>query len=132
MRDTIRRIGNFAVYLLPIFLLATASALLMGLLYYPTASTPAADYPPRVASAIAHDRQTRADALLAILLADALRQFQMAQAMEQEMEQETRTRILIYPYETDTNLAEESVTPHRTPPAPVKSRAASRPVLIHL
>lgn len=128
MRDTIRRIGNFAVYLLPIFLLATASVLLMGLLYYPTASTPAADYPPRVASAIAHDRQTRADALLAILLADALRQFQMAQ----EMEQETRTRILIYPYETDTNLAEESVTPHRTPPAPVNSRAANRPVLIHL
>ena len=80
MRNPIRRIRNFAIYLPPVLLLATAGILLLGLLYYPTPSTPAGG--GRQTSMVMDENHwcAHADELSAILLAeDALRQMQKEQ-----------------------------------------------------
>lgn len=83
MHNTLRSIRTFGLYLLPAFLLATASALLVTLLYSPT----------RVSVAVVdnHNRHALANARIAALLADAVRQFQA--------ERESQAWILMHRYE---------------------------------
>ena len=124
MRHTIRRIRNFAIYLPPVLLLATAAVLLLGLLSYPTPSTSNAGGHQAVMVMDENHWRVHTESLFTILLADALRQLQT--------EPETRTRTLIYQYENDAQRAEEPAMLRTAPPAPVNSYTAHPPVLIHL
>jgi len=91
MRNPIRRIRNFAIYLLPVLFLTTASLLLLGLLYYPTPSIPTGGERQTVVVMNENHWRTHAEDLLAILLADALRQLQE--------EQNGHARTLMYQYD---------------------------------
>lgn len=91
MSNTIRHIRNFAIYLLPVLFLTTAGLLLLGLLYYPTPSIPIrSEHQPAIATHESHWR-AHAEDLLAILLADALRQI--------EQERNVHARTLMYQYD---------------------------------
>ena len=124
MRHTIRRIRNLALYLPPVLLLATAGALLLGLLYYPTPSSSTTGGRQTIMVMDENQWRVPTEDLVAILLADALRQMQA--------EQETRTRTLIYQYETNPHWAEEPAMRRIAPPVIVNGHAADRPVLIYL
>jgi hypothetical protein len=65
MRDMIRGIRNFGIYLLPISLLATASTLLMALLCYPAPSVAPATQPHTAPVAETPYGRTHAEALFA-------------------------------------------------------------------
>ena len=124
MRHTIRRIRNLALYLPPVLLLTTAGALLLGLLYYPTPSSSTTG--GRQAIMVMDENHWRAEDLVAILLADAMRQ------MQAEQETRTRTRTLIYQYETNAHRAEEPALLRIAPPVIINGHTADRPVLISL
>ena len=79
MRNVIRYIRNFAIYLPPVLLLATAGVLLLGLLSHPTPSTFNAGGRQAVMVMDENHWRIHADYLFAILLADALRQMQREQ-----------------------------------------------------
>ena len=73
MRNTFHSIRTFGFYLLPAALLTTASALLMALLHHSGTDC-------RVAPAVVvadHAKVDHADAMMAIALAEALRQLQV-------------------------------------------------------
>ena len=91
MRNTICRIRNFVIYLPPVLLLATAGILLLGLLYYPTPWTPTDGGRQIVVVTDENHWRIPAEDLLAILLADALRQLQE--------EQNGHARTLMYQYD---------------------------------
>jgi len=91
MRNAIRHIRNFAIYLPPVLLLATAGILLLGLLYYPTPSTPTGGGRQTVMVIEENNWRAHAEDQLAILLADALRQIQE--------EQNGHARTLMYQYD---------------------------------
>ena len=112
MHHTLRSIRTFGLYLLPAFLLATASALLVTLLYSPT----------RVSVAVVdnHNGHALANARIAVLLADAVRQFQA--------ERESRARILMHRYEQGV-LSTEQPGVFQTAPLLIERGA---PVLIRL
>ncbi|MDS4070276.1 MAG: hypothetical protein RKO24_11720 [Candidatus Competibacter sp.] len=125
MRNTIRIIRNFAIYLLPATLLATASALLVALLYYPAPSSGLADESRN--TAVVDDRYERAHAetLFATMLADALRQIQA--------ERETQARTLIYRY--DDYAVPSAERPARlgvAPPSIGNGGDSGRPTLTRL
>ena len=124
MRHTIRRIRNFAIYLPPVLLLATAGILLLGLLYYPTPSSSTTGGRQAIMVMDENHWRVPTEDLVAILLADALRQMQA--------EQETRTRTLIYQYETNAHRAEEPALLRIAPPVIINGHTADRPVLISL
>ena len=126
MRHTIRRIRNLALYLPPVLLLATAGALLLGLLYYPTPSSSTTGGRQTIMVMDENQWRVPTEDLVAILLADALRQ------MQAEQETRTRTRTLIYQYETNPHRAEEPAMLRIAPPVIVNGHAADRPVLIYL
>lgn len=112
MHHTLRSIRTFGLYLFPAFLLATASALLVTLLYSPT----------RVSVAVVdnHNRHALANARIAVLLADAVRQFQA--------ERESRAWILMHRYEEGV-LSTEQPGIFQTAPLLIERGA---PVLIRL
>ena len=124
MRNTIRIFRNFAVYLLPATLLATASALLVALLYYPAPSSALADE-SRNAGIVA-DRYDRAHAetLFATMLADALRQIQA--------EREIQARTLIFRYDYAAPSAERPARLGVAPPLSGNGGDSGRPILIRL
>ncbi len=119
MHNPIRTIRNFGIYLLPASSLAVATALLLGLLYYPTPATFSSTQPQTVPTVEQPDWQARSDALFAALLADALRQLQA--------EQENQARTLRYQYEQDYLSGEAPVTL-----MPGVDCEADRPALIRL
>ena len=123
MRNTIRIIRNFAIYLLPATLLATASALLVALLYYPAPSALADESRN---TAVAEDRyeHARAETLFATMLADALRQIQA--------ERETQARTLIYRYDYAAPSAERPARLGVAPPLIGNGGDSGRPILIRL
>jgi hypothetical protein len=123
MRDMIRGIRNFGIYLLPISLLATAGTLLMALLCYPAPSVAPATQPHTAPVAETPYGRTHAEALFAAMVADALRQIQK--------ERETQARILMYPYENDAPSAERPAMLW-APPLFRKDADSSGPVLIRL
>lgn len=125
MRNTIRTIRSLGIYLLPASSLAVAGALLLGLLYYPTPITLSSTSSQPVATTEQPDRQARADALFAALLADALRQIQD--------EQETRARTLRYQYEDGLSSGEAPVMLWTAPPLTMDADCdAGHPTLIQL
>lgn len=85
MRNSIRRLQQFGIYLLPATLLVLCGALLAAL-FYP----PAPVVRPAPTAAIMDEScwQAHAEAMFLILLADALRQSQEAR--------ETQARTLMY------------------------------------
>jgi len=91
MRNTIRRIRNFAIYLPPVLLFATAGILLLGLLYYPTPSTSTGGGSQTVMDMDETYWRAHAEDVLAILLADAFRQLQE--------ERNGHARTLMYQYD---------------------------------
>lgn len=109
MSDTIRGFRNFRIYLLPAFLLASAGALLVALLYYPT-PTAVTVAESQIAGEVAQsDGQTRAETLLAAMLADALREIQS------ERETQART-LMMYRYEQNSFSAERPALLRIAPP----------------
>ena len=124
MSNIIRGFRNFSLYLLPVFLLATAGTLLMGLLYYPAPSTHAAGEPQTVAVVDENPWQVHAEDLFAILLADALRQLRQ--------EQDGHVRTLQYRYEHTLPTGERPALPRIAPPVNENGGAVDRPILIHL
>lgn len=76
MRNTIHYIRNFAIYLPPVLLLATAGILLLGLLYYPTPSISTSGGHQTVMVMDESHWRAHTEDLLAILLTDTLRQLQ--------------------------------------------------------
>lgn len=102
MRNTIRSLRNFGLYLLPASLLVLCGALVTALLSEPAPVTPPAQ---PVAIMNESDWQAHTEAMLMALLVDALRQSQEAR--------ETQARTLMY--------AE-----------PLPAGEPSRPVLIRL
>jgi hypothetical protein len=124
MRNMIRGFLKFSIYLLPVFLLATAGALLMGLVYYPTPTT-YADRDSQTAS-VADENYWRAHAedMIAILLDDALRHFRE--------EQDGRAVILRFQYEHDQPSEEQPAMLRLAPPPIENGGAADRPALIRL
>lgn len=123
MRDAIRGIRNFGIFLLPVSLLATAGALLVALLYYPTPSTAPAAQLQFSAVADGPYRRAHTEALFAAMVADALRQVQK--------KRETQARILMYRYENDAPSAERPALLWAPPPF-CNSDDSARPVLIRL
>ena len=123
MSNMIRGFRNFNIYLLPAFLLTTAGALLMGLLYYPAPATHAAGEPQTVAVADENYWRVHAEDLFVVLLADALRQLQA--------ERQTQARTLRYSHE-HTLSGEQPATLRIAPPFIENGGAATRPVLIRL
>jgi hypothetical protein len=124
MRNMIRGCWNFKLYLPPVLLLATAGALLMGLLYYPAPSTHGAgDRQALVVTDKNHGRM-HAESLFAILLADALRQLQKGQ--------DGWARDLRYPHEYALPSGEWPATLPITPPSIENGRVPTRSLLIHL
>ena len=124
MRNTIRIIRNFAVYLLPATLLATASALLVALLYYPAPSSALADESRNTAVVDDRYERTHAEALFATMLADALRQIQA--------ERETQARTLIFRYDYAAPSAERPARLGVAPPLIGNGGDSGRPILIRL
>lgn len=126
MSNMIRGFRNFSIYLLPASLLATAGALLMGLLYYPAPApaTYAAGAPQTVAVADENYWRTHAEDMFAILLADALRQLQE--------EQDGRARTLRFSYEHALPSGEQPAMLRIAPPCIENGGAADRPALIRL
>lgn len=124
MRDTIHTLRNFAIYLLPASLLATAGALLITLLYYPLSH----DAPMAKSRIIAgmDDPHGQADAatLFSAMLADALRQIQV--------EPEAQARTLMYRYENGVPMEERPVMLRSTPPMIRHGDGSDHPVLIRL
>jgi hypothetical protein len=120
MRNTICRIRNFVIYLPPVLLLATAGILLLGLLYYPTPSTPTDGGRQIVVVTDENHWRIPAEDLLAILLADALRQLQE--------EQNGHARTLMYQY--DSPSTERRPFSRAIPPWIENGRNPSHPVLI--
>ena len=120
MRNTIRRIRNFVIYLPPVLLLATAGILLLGLLYYPTPSTPTDGGRQIVVVTDENHWRIPAEDLLAILLADALRQLQE--------EQNGHARTLMYQY--DSPSTERRPFSRAIPPWIENGGNPSHPVLI--
>lgn len=119
MRDTIRTIRNFGIYLLPASLLAAAGVLLMALLYYPVPAA-APSSASHAAAIVDHEYwRSHAEALFAAMVADALRQLQE--------EQEGQARTLQYRYERPLPSGERPATPLGP-----NSGAADRPPLIRL
>ena len=84
MSNALRRLRTFGLYLLPASLLATAGALLMGLLYYPAPS--AADKPQLATVEDATFWRAHAEDMFVILLADAMRQLRDAQNSHGQMQ----------------------------------------------
>lgn len=125
MRDTIRTLRNFGLYLLPASLLATAGVLLMALLRYPVPSaTPnSASHAAEVAD---HEYwRSHAETLFAAMVADALRQ-------GWEERRDGHARTLEYRYERFLPLEERPTMPSTMPPPWPDGGAAGRPLLIHL
>ena len=122
MRNTIRRIRNFVIYLPPVLLLATAGILLLGLLYYPTPSTPTDGGRQIVVVTDENHWRIPAEDLLAILLADALRQLQE--------EQNGHARTLMYQY--DSPSTERRPFSRAIPPWIENGGNPSHPVLIRI
>ena len=120
MRNMIRRIRNFVIYLPPVLLLATAGILLLGLLYYPTPSTPTDGGRQIVVVTDENHWRIPAEDLLAILLADALRQLQE--------EQNGHARTLMYQY--DRPSIERRPFSRAIPPWIENGGNPSHPVLI--
>ncbi len=87
MRSTTRSLRHFGLYLLPAGLLTLASSLLIALLYYPAPGTETA----RPTAAHSAQAQTYTDAMLAALLADAVRQLQT--------ERQNSAQTLMYRYQ---------------------------------
>lgn len=123
MRNTIRIFRNFAVYLLPATLLATASALLVALLYYPAPSSALADE-SRNAGIVADRYEHAPETLFATMLADALRQIQA--------ERETQARTLIFRYDYAAPSAERPARLGMAPPLIGNGGDSGRPILIRL
>ena len=84
MSSTFRRLRTFGLYLLPVSLLATTGALLMGLLYYPAHS--AADKPQLATAEDATFWRAHAKDMFIILLADAMRQLREEQSDHGQMQ----------------------------------------------
>lgn len=125
MRNAIRGIRNFGIYLLPASSLAVAGALLLGLLHYPAPPEIANAQPQTAVAAERQDWQAHADALFAALLADALRQLQA--------EQEQQVRTLRYQYEDGLPSGEAPVMLWiAPPPATGTDCETGHPPLIHL
>jgi hypothetical protein len=125
MHNTIRIIRTLGIYLLPAASLTVAGTLLLGLLYSPTPITVSSTPSQPVATTGQPDRQARADALFAALLADALRQIQE--------EQETQVRTLRYQYEDGLPSGEAPVMLWTAPPPTTDpDRDAGHPTLIQL
>jgi hypothetical protein len=125
MQKTIRIIRNLGIYLLPASSLAVASALLLGLLYYPTPATVSSALPQTVATTEQPSSQARADALFAALLIDALRQLRE--------EQETQVRTLQHQYEHNHSSGEAPVMLWIAPPLTIEADDdAGHPTLMQL
>lgn len=102
MRHLFRSIRNLTIYLVPTSLLATAGALLLALLYYPVPTATPAVRSDNSAIMAEHQR-AQADAQLAILLLDALRQLEMER-------QQAQAQILMYRrFEADPFSQEQPV-----------------------
>ncbi len=125
MSHTIRSVRNFGIYSLPALLLAIAGALLMALLYYPAPAAVAAVEARTPGDLDQGDRQTRADALFAAMLADALRQLRP--------ERDFQARTLMYRYPHNPFSAERPALLRIAPPARESAGdASSRPKPIWL
>lgn len=122
MYNFIRGFRNFGIYLLPACLIATAGVLLMGLLYYPMPSTRATVESQALADT--DDWRKHAEDMLAILLADALRQIQE--------EEEGHARTLRYQYEYALPSGERPAPPGSGTPCTDSDGKAGRPALIRL
>lgn len=92
MRNRLRNLQNFGIYLLPAFLLATTSALLIALLYYPTPLTAFSGEARIVTATEGEYGRTLTETGFAALSADVLRQLQA--------EQKPQARTLMYQYES--------------------------------
>ena len=116
MHHTLRSIRTFGLYLLPAFLLATASALLVTLLYSPA----------RVSIAVVdnHNGHSPASARVAALLDNALRQFQA--------ERESRAWILMHRYEQGVLSTEQPGIFQTAPLLIERGDSPRQPVLIRL
>ena len=101
MRHLFRNIRSLNIYLVPTSLLATAGILLLALLYYPAPAGVPAVQPDNPATAEARWR-AHADAMLAAMLLDALRQIQT--------ERQTQGQTLMYRFELDPFSREQPVT----------------------
>lgn len=118
MRDTIRTIHHFSLYLLPASLLATAGILLAALLYYPVPST-APSSQSRAAMVADHEYwRSHAETLFAAMATDALRQLQE--------EQSGPVRTLQYWYEFALPSVERPILPRHS------NGITAHPVLVHL
>ena len=101
MRRLFRSIRSLDIYLVPASLLATASSLLLALLYYPTSTVVPTVRPSNPAAAEARWR-AHAEAMFATMLIDALRQSQI--------ERQTQGQTLMYRFELDPPFREQPVT----------------------
>ena len=125
MSHTIRSVRNFGIYSLPALLLAIAGTLLVALLHYP-APTAVAVVESRTPGFLDQgDRQTRAEALIAAILADALRQIWP--------ERDIQARTLMYRYPQNPFSAKQPALLRIAPPARENAGdGSSRPILIWL
>lgn len=124
MSAVIRSIRNFAPYLLPAALLATASILLMGLLYYP--SRPLTIHAARAPQAVTGDRYWNAymSYLFEAMLADAVHRL--------HRDQQTQTHAPYNPHRRGAP-SEEWFAGLRAAPLIIENGGDSgRPVLIRL
>ncbi len=101
MRHLFRGIWSLNIYLVPASLLATAGALLLALLYYPTSPVVPTVQPDSPAAAEARWR-AHSDAMFAAMLLDALRQIQT--------ERQSQGQTLMYRFELDPFSREQPVT----------------------
>ncbi len=120
MHNPLRSIRTFGLYLLPASLLATAGALLIVLLYYPTPDR----HPAPAAIVNSAPRTNLAEAMLALWLAEVVRQH--------EAEQQSQARILMH-YSTEGGWpAGESARLYPSPRWMMPGNDSRRPPLIRL
>ena len=118
MSDTIRGFRNFRIYLLPAFLLASAGALLVALLYYPTPTAVTVAKSQSAGEVVAQsDWQAHAETQFAAMLVDALR--------ELRSEQETQARTLMYRHQQNPFSAEQPAMLQIVPPVGENARGDS-------
>lgn len=123
MRDTICTIRDFAIYLAPVSLLATAGVLAIALLYGPVSSV-APSRAFHTAAAADHEYGLpHAEALFTAMVTDALRQLQE--------ERDGQARTLQYRCERPLHSVERPAA-RLAPPPWSNGAAAARPLLIYL
>ena len=126
MRDMIRTLRHYGLYLLPASLLVTAGALLAALLCYPIPSVaPSGAFHPTVV--MGHDEYWRshAESLFAAMMADSLRR-------KGEERRDGLARTPEYRYERFLPFEDRSTGPAAIPPGLGGGVTAGRPSLIRL